>query len=259
MKLQDRVAIVTGGGAGIGRACAARLAAEGARVVVADVDAAAATAAAAALGPGALAWTADVSDPGQVDALVDGTVARLGRLDVLVNNVGFSVDGLIRDLPTATWDRIIAGNLSSVFYGIRAALRHMVPAGRGSIVNMSSAAGAGGAWNMAAYGAAKAAVNHLTRSAAVENARTGVRVNAVAPGGGIATDALMRWLEDQPGGRAAWEARSLTGRLGAPAEIAAAVLFLASDESSLVNGAILPVDGGATARTPTIDPPRGGG
>ena len=254
---KDRVVIVTGAAAGIGKACATRFIAEGAYTVIADIDEGAAQRTAAALGQRASAYWLDVTDPEQVDKLADETVRRFGRLDVWVNNVGFSIPGLLRDLSPDIWNRIIAGNLSSVQYGMQAALRHMIPAGGGAIINISSAAGAGGAYNMGAYGAAKAAVNALTKTAAVENARTGVRVNCVAPGGGILTDQLELFLLQQPGGRPAWEANSMSGRLGDPGEVAASVIFLASDQASLINGAVLPVDGGATARTPTIDPPKG--
>ena len=256
MKLKDRVAIVTGAATGIGQACAARLAAEGARLVISDLNEDAARSAAAGMAGDVVVIRSDASDPAQMDALVDETVRQFGRLDLLVNNVGFSINGMLADVSNEVWDKIIAGNLSSVFYGTRAALRHMVPAGRGSIINISSASSQGGAYNMGPYSAAKAAVNNLTKTAAVEYARTGVRVNCVAPGGGIETDALVRWMETLPGGRPSFERMSVRGKFGLPEEIAAAVLFLASDEASLINGAILPVDGGATARVPTVDLPK---
>lgn len=254
MKLQDRVAIVTGAATGIGRACAQRFHDEGARVVVADIDEAAAGAAAKAIGARAEARRLDAMNYGEVAALVQDTVRRHARLDILVNNVGFSVPGLLKDVTPEQWDRLIAGNLSTCFYGLKAALPVMLAAKRGAIVNLTSAAGLGGAPMMAPYGAAKAGVISLTQSAAVEHAKSGVRVNCVAPGP-TATDSLKTWLATLPGGRAEYEKTLASGRFIEPEEIAAGVFFLASDEASMVNGVVLRVDGAATAKVANMESP----
>jgi 3-oxoacyl-[acyl-carrier protein] reductase len=141
----------------------------------------------------------------------------------------------------------VALNQHSVFYGIRAALRVMVPRGRGSIVSTASAAGLGAVPGLSAYGSAKAAVIMLTRCAAIEYAHTGVRVNAIAPGS-MGTPAFAQWLDSKPVGLAGYEAQIPQNRLGRPEEIADAVAWLASDESSYVNGAVIPVDGGCWAK-----------
>ncbi len=250
-RLAGKVAIVTGGGSGIGRACALRFAAEGARVVVADVRGEAAAAVAkeiAAAGGRARAVTADVSDVRQVDALVASAVSTEGQLDVLVNNAASPAGGLVAETNDETWRRVHSVTLDGVFYGVRAALAVMVPRGSGSIINMSSGAGLGGEYSLGAYGAAKAAVINLTQTAAVENTRHGVRVNAICPGP-IETPPLLGWLEYVPGGRAAFESQIPAKRIGRPEEIANVALFLASDEASYVSGAVIVADGAVAART----------
>lgn len=253
MGLDNRIAIVTGAGGagGIGEAIARRLVAEGARTVVCDIDADRAESVARALGPHAAAWQCDVTRSDQFDAMVAETVRRFGRLDILVNNVGFTVPGLVRDLSDEQWHHVLNGCLSSTFYGIRAALRPMRAQQSGSIINISSAAGIGGAPGLGVYGAAKAGVINLTQTAAVENFKSGVRVNCILPN--AATKALTDWFEATPSGRRTRAGIEAYARCGAPDEIAAAVRFLASDDSSYVNGAILPVDGGLSARVGCVD------
>jgi len=254
MSLEGRTAIVTGAGSGIGAAIARRLAGAGARVIAADIR----TEAVETLAAGTREVTAcrcDVTHAAEVDALVGSAVERFGRLDVMVNNVGQSIAGWLKDATDEEWQRVLALTLSSAFYGVRAALRVMLPRGSGSIINISSGAGFGGSPGLATYGAAKAGVNNLTQSAAVENSRSGVRINAISPGA-IETPAILAWARSLPGGVPAYEATLLPGRFGRPDEIAAAALFLASDEASFVNGAVLPVDGAASARMPAIEVPK---
>jgi NAD(P)-dependent dehydrogenase (short-subunit alcohol dehydrogenase family) len=249
-RLRGKVAIVTGAGSGIGRACALRFAAEGARVVVNDVRGEAAEAVAkeiAAAGGEAVARPADVSDPDAVDALLEGAVATFGRLDVLVNNAAAPLPGSVAETTNADWRTVQSVTLDGTFFGVRGAVRAMAERGGGSIINVSSGAALGGEPGLAAYGAAKAAVVNLTRTAAVENGPSGVRVNAILPGP-IETPPLLAAVEAS-GGREAWERQIPSRRLGLPEEIAAVALFLASDESSYVNGAAIVADGGIAART----------
>lgn len=253
MRLDKQICIVTGSGGegGIGAAIAGRFIAEGATVFVVDIELAKAENVARMLGDRAIAWECDVTSPAAVDALIAEAVARFGRLDVLVNNVGFTTPGRIAELSDDAWDRVIAGNLTSTFYGVRAALRPMRAQKAGTIINISSAAGIGGAPGLGVYGAAKAGVISLTQTAAVENFKAGVRVNAILPN--AATKPLLAWFEATPDGRETRAAIESYARCGSPDEIAAAALFLASADSSYVNGVILPVDGGLSARVGCID------
>lgn len=253
MRLDNQICIVTGSGGegGIGAAIAARFIIEGATVFVVDIERAKAENVARALGERAIAWECDVTSADAVEALIAEAVKRFGRLDVLVNNVGFTTPGRIAELSDDAWDRVIAGNLTSTFYGVRAALRPMRAQKAGTIINISSAAGIGGAPGLGVYGAAKAGVISLTQTAAVENFKAGVRVNAILPN--AATKPLLAWFEATPDGRETRAAIENYARCGSPDEIAAAALFLASADSSYVNGVILPVDGGLSARVGCID------
>lgn len=253
MRLENQIALVTGAGGagGIGEAIARRLAKEGASVVACDIDPKKAEAVARDLGGNAIPWTCDVTRSDQVDAMVEGIVRHFGRLDILVNNVGFTTPGTLGELSDADWNHVLHGCLSSTFYGIRAALKPMRAQKRGAIINISSAAGIGGAPGLGVYGAAKAGVISLSQTAAVENFKSGVRVNCILPN--AATDALLSWFDATESGAKTRESIEAYARCGSPDEIAAAVLFLASDDSSYVNGAVLPVDGGLSARVGCID------
>ena len=253
MKLAGEICIVTGSGGegGIGEAIARRFVAEGATVVVCDIDGAKAEGVAQSLGANATAWQCDVSQADQVDAMVAAVVERFGRLDVLVNNVGFTTPGKIGELTDEAWHKVLNGNLSSTFYGIRAALKPMRAQKRGSIINISSAAGIGGAPGLGVYGAAKAGVISLTQTAAVENFKGGVRVNCILPN--AATKPLLAWFEATADGKETREAIEHYARCGSPDEIAAAAFFFASADASYVNGTVLPVDGGLSARVGCIN------
>jgi NAD(P)-dependent dehydrogenase (short-subunit alcohol dehydrogenase family) len=248
-RLAGKVAIVTGGGSGIGRAVAKRFAAEGAAVAVADIAAGNAEAVAAEIladGGRAFAIGVDVSDPRQVQALVDRAVRELGGLDVLMTAAGVLGFGSVVETEPDEWSRVIGVNLTGTYLCARSAIPRMVERGGGSIVTVSSSTGAhDAAPGTAAYVASKGGVAMLTKAISVDHAKQGVRANAIAPGptdtpmlGGVMTPQELR---------AFGEAMPI-GRLAQPEELAAAVLFLASDEASYVTGAVFAVDGGQTAK-----------
>ncbi|MFF8469414.1 SDR family NAD(P)-dependent oxidoreductase [Streptomyces griseus] len=251
-RFQDRVAVVTGGGSGIGRATAQRLAAEGARVWILDRDEDRAEPVAAELraaGHAAHARAIDVSDAVSVTDVVTGILDQESRLDVMVNNAGITLAGTVWETDPADWARVVAVNLGGVFNGIRAVFPAMMKTG-GAIVNTASDAGLVGWPGQAAYGASKSGVVGLTRSAAMDGAPFGIRVNAVCPGF-TETPLVDAWLaaEDDPlAARRAAAAEQPLGRMAEPGEIAAAIAYLGSDEAAFVTGVALPVDGGVTAR-----------
>lgn len=255
-ELPGRVAIVTGAASGLGRGIAQRFAAEGARVVIADVDVDGGEALAAALGDDAIFVRTDVSDPDQVGALVAATVAKFGGLHVMVNNAG--VSGRLRRLlddDLSDFHRVMGVNVLGVMAGTRDAARHMAGHGGGSIVNLTSIGGIQAGGGVMVYRASKAAVIQFTKSAAIELAQHEIRVNAIAPGN-IPTPILASSAGDlDPAELERFEARIRQGmrddrplkREGTPDDVAEAALYFATDRSRYVTGTVLPVDGGTVA------------
>ena len=250
-RLDGKVAIVTGGASGIGKAIAELFAAEGAHVVVADLRTDGAASVAAAITAGGAAATAigvDVTIEEQVGAMVDHAVDTHGGLDVLVNNAGIfpDDDAGVLDTPPATWELVMDVNLKGVWLGCRAAVPAMLASGGGSIVNVASfVALVGAATAQVAYTASKGGVLSFTRELAVEYARRGIRANSLCPGP-VETPLLAELLAD-PARRQRRLDHIPIGRFGRADEIARAALFLASDEASFVTGSSMIVDGGITA------------
>ncbi len=249
MRLKDKTAIITGAGAGIGAATAELFVREGARVVVADRDLQSARRVAEALGPGAVAVGGDVTIPQDVKSLIEAVLDGFGRLDILVNNAGAGIIGNVVTTSEEDWDRTVAINLKSVYLVSREAIPAMARTGGGSIVNVASNVATMGIKDRAAYVAAKGGVAALTRSMAIDHADAGIRVNSVAPGVTASRyyDHMFQTVPDPVAFRKALEARAPMARMGQPAEIANAILFLAGDESSFATGAMFTVDGGMTA------------
>jgi NAD(P)-dependent dehydrogenase (short-subunit alcohol dehydrogenase family) len=249
-RLTDRVALVTGGGQGIGLACAEALAEAGARVILADRDTGLAEKASSELrARGAKVEPAamDVTDSQRVDAVADDVVSRHGRIDILVNNAGIARSETPAESVTDEhWLNVLDVNLNGTFWCCRAFGRHMLKAGSGAIVNIGSMSGfiVNKPQEQCFYNASKAGVHHLTKSLAAEWASRGVRVNAVAPTY-IATP-LNEFVKSKPNMYDAWIGGTPMGRLGKVEEIASVVLFLASDAASLMTGSIVLADGGYT-------------
>ncbi len=251
-RVQDKVAIVTGGAKGLGLASAEALVREGARVMIADVDAASGEAAARTLGDRAAFHRLDVTDAKAWDAALDAAEKAFGPLDVLVSSAGVGSIASVEDISDAEWNRTININLNGIYLGTKAAIARMKGRG-GSIVHIASVEGMVGDPGLPAYNASKGAVRMFTRSAAIHCARSGygIRVNTVSPGFAgtqMVADALAAL---DPGEAEAFAGRSLAripmGRFAEPAEIASCVLFLASSEASYITGSDLVVDGGMIA------------
>ena len=256
-ELAGKVAIVTGGASGIGRGTVERFVAEGARVVIADIEEDSGEALAAALGADALFRRADVSDPEQVGALVATAVEKFGGLHVMVNNAGVSstMHHRFLDDDLADFHRVMAVNVLGVMAGTRDAARHMAAHGGGSIINMTSIGGIQAGGGVMTYRASKAAVIQFTKSAAIELAYYEIRVNAIAPGNIptplLATTAVNMNPEEleryEAAIRETMRADRPLKREGTPEDIAEAALYFASDRSRYVTGTVLPVDGGTVA------------
>jgi NAD(P)-dependent dehydrogenase (short-subunit alcohol dehydrogenase family) len=244
-ELAGKVAIVTGGASGLGRGMVERFVEEDARVVIADVDAAAGAALAARLGDATVFQPTDVADAEQVQAAVDAALTRFGGLHVMCNNAG--VGGSHKrflDEDFADFDRVMGVNIFGVLVGMQRAARHMVEHGGGAIVNTTSIGGINAGGGVMAYRASKAAVIHVTRSVAVELASTNIRVNCIAP---AHIPTAINTTFDQS---AIVRAMQPLQRMGSPLDVAEAALFLASDRAAQITGVVLPVDGGTTAGPP---------
>ena len=246
----ERRALVTGAGSGIGRAVAIHLAKAGARVACLDVDEEAAKAAADEIGERAMAVAADVSSEARVAAAVDAALEALGGLDVLVNNAGITIIKSFEETTLEEWERTMGVNLRSMFLVTQRALPALKESAHGAIVNLASMAAGHFTVPHVAYAASKGGIVSMTRDLAFEFAEHGIRVNAVAPGP-IAT-AILGQLSDEQIEQAGL--RFVLGRMGRPEDIAEAVGFLASDRASYITGVTLPVTGGAELATRPLRP-----
>ncbi len=243
MRLQNKTAIVTGSSSGIGQAIAQRFLAEGAKVVFSDLVL---DESIKQYGEQATFVPCDVADSAQVKNLVQAAVEKFGRLDIMVNNAGIGSFGDITELTDEAWQKVIAVNLSGVFYGLRAAAQQMKEQKiAGSIINLSSILGGVGFKGLAPYCSAKGGVNQLTRTAALELAAAKIRVNAIAPGF-IATN-MTKGVKSDSQLNDFINFNTPLGRMGEPADIASAAVYLASEEARYVTGSVLYVDGGWTA------------
>ncbi|MGA1838625.1 3-oxoacyl-ACP reductase [Herbiconiux sp. 11R-BC] len=246
-RLAGKVAVITGGASGIGLATARRFAAEGATVVIGDLDPVSGQAAAELVG--GLFVAVDVTDQEQVDALFDTAAATYGSVDVAFNNAGISPpdDDSIETTELPAWERVQDVNLKSVYLCCRAALRHMVKQGRGSIINTASfVAVLGSATSQISYTASKGGVLAMSRELGVQFARQGIRVNALCPGP-VNTPLLEELFAKDPARAARRLVHIPLGRFADPSEIAASVAFLASDDSSFITGSTFLVDGGISS------------
>jgi NAD(P)-dependent dehydrogenase (short-subunit alcohol dehydrogenase family) len=248
-RLAGRVALVTGGGGGIGRGIGEELARAGARVAVNDVSPAAADAAVehlASLGAEAFAVPGDVGSASAAAAAIDAVLARAGRLDILVNNAGIQTWSPLLEVREADWDRVLDTNLKGCFLMTQAAARRMQASGGGVVVNIGSGCNRVPFPGLVAYTASKGGIEMLTKLSAVELGPSGIRVNCIAPGA-IEVERTRKELPDYAG---TWGRLTPLRRIGYPADIGRAVVFLASDESSFITGQTINVDGGLFSQPP---------
>ena len=252
MQLQNKVALVTGAGRGMGKAIALALAQEGAQVSVADIDGEAVEETSIAvreMGTRSIALQADVGSLPEIDRMVKDTVDGLGRIDILVNNAGITRFLNIMDITEQDWDSFHRVNAKGAFFCMQRVARELIQQGEGGrVINIASIAGKGySGTSNAAYAASKGAVRILTKSTAIQYAGDGIRCNSVHPGV-IESPMTAPIMLDTVEGRAQAAARHPLGRIGQPEDIAYGVLFLASDESSFMTGSELVIDGGLTAQ-----------
>ncbi|NKY33680.1 glucose 1-dehydrogenase [Nocardia speluncae] len=261
-ELAGKIAVVTGGASGLGSAMVERFVAEGARVVVGDIDAEKGQALAARCGAAALFRVIDAGDPGRLEQLVDLAVQEFGGLHIMCNNAGISgkMHKSILDDDFADFQHVMSVNVLGVMAGTRLAARHMADNGGGSIINLSSVGGVQAGGGVMTYRASKAAVIHFTKSAAIELARYDVRVNCIAPGN-IPTDLLAKasgTMSPEKAGRLTRAMRDMMNRdrplprEGTPEDVAEAAVYFAGDRSRYLTGTVLAVDGGTTAGKPVM-------
>ncbi|HYA34507.1 MAG TPA: glucose 1-dehydrogenase [Candidatus Binataceae bacterium] len=252
MRLKDKIALITGGGSGIGEATAKTFAREGAAVVVVDLNEEGAARVAGEIrktGGMAESLVADAGVPKEIERMIKFPVNKFGRLDILHNNAIFVEAGHIHDLSLEGWQKTLDVGLTAYWYAIKIAIQTtMLKQGRGAIVNTASVSGLAGDYTLGAYNAVKAGVVNISRVTGIEYARKGIRCNAVCPGP-IATPPLARIEAERPDVVARVRDAIPMGRLGKPQEIANVVLFLASDEASFVTGAFFVADGGLWAHS----------
>ena len=253
-RLEDKVAIVTGGAGGIGSATARRLTSEGARVAVADIDLPRAREVARAVGSDAIAVQYDAADTASIQSLVETTVKHYGRLDILHNNAAVtapekqSQDTTAVDIPFEIWELTLRVNLTSYLAASKYALPHMIAQGSGAIINTASGSGSHGDLARIGYGTSKAAIINLTRYIATQHGRQGIRCNAISPGLILTAAAektvpeLLQMISEHV----------LTKRLGRPEDVAALVAFLASEDAGYINGQNITCDGGMTSHQPHV-------
>ena len=245
--LESKVAIVTGAAQGIGSACAIRLAADGAKVVVADIQVEKGKGLAAELGDAALFHELNVASEEQWAAAIAAAVEKWGKLDIVVHNAAVVTPAsAVQDTTNAEFDLLIDVNIRGIFFGCKLAYPELKKS-KGCIVSIASMAGVSGQLEHAVYGATKGAVNALTKCMAIDWAADGIRVNSICPAG-VHTEALDMWVADFPdpeGELRKWAGIHLMKRLTDPAEIAAAVSFLSSDDASSITGSNMPVSGGS--------------
>jgi NAD(P)-dependent dehydrogenase (short-subunit alcohol dehydrogenase family) len=249
MRLTDKVALITGAGSGIGRACALAFAREGARVALVGRTRAKLDQVAGEAGSAAFVCPADISKPADVERAVTQTIAHFGELDVLVNSAATLIAGTATSHTEAEWDATFDANVKGLWLLSRASLPYLRAAGGGSIINVSSVIGLVGARNRLAYSASKGAVTLLTKSMALDHAAENIRVNCICPGI-VETELVSEFITKAPDPEAARKQRvglHPLGRFGKPEEIAHMAVYLASDESAWVTGAAFPIDGGYSA------------
>lgn len=250
-RMEGKVAFVTGGAMGIGKAAAVAMAREGAKVAIGDIDDAIGAQTVdeiRASGGEAIFVHTDVASTADMERLVSSAVETFGKLNVAVNNAAVAIGGTVADITEETWNRVINTNLTSVWRGMHLAIPHMQRAGGGAIVNVSSVQSLMGFPGWSAYAAAKGAINALTQQAAVEYALDKIRVNAIAPGTIMTpmNERIFRETDDPDALIKSWNDLHALGRFGEPDEVGNLILFLASDESSFITGEVIRVDGGAT-------------